>query len=311
MNDRHTVLSNERAEIRLNRPIVVMVLAIFLLSATAPLMRAAAQENANLVARLNVITAGVEVKRVRTSAWVAVRRESLIGVGDQIRIVEDGRAVLNFLDGVVVATLGTNAMIELRVLSGTATDLRLELAVLSGFVDVASVRRFEADKAPLLILPAFQARVNLGETKLRVEPNGRSALLVIGQSAAELTSGQAKVVVGNGLGVRAAKDEPFSDVIPARDFPSLDTGLDGCPSSVQFPGDYTLNVRSGAALKFPIIGGFLSNSPVQIMGVTASGGWYRVRYEQSYGWISINRPPLPQSCIALRVFPDQFSESGN
>ncbi|GAB4547296.1 MAG: hypothetical protein OHK0023_08400 [Anaerolineae bacterium] len=270
-----------------------------------------AQDDGNLVARLNVISAGVEVKRVRTSQWVAVRRESLIGIGDQIRIVEEGRATLNFLDGVVVATLSSNAWVELRALSGTVSALQLELIVLSGFVDVTSVRRFEPDKRPLLILPAFEARVNIGETKLRVEPNGRSSLLTLGQSAAELTNEQGQAVVGNGSGVRAAKDQPFSDVIPARDFPSLDTGLDGCPSTVRFAGDYTLNVRSGAAFTAPIIGGFLSNSSVQIMGVTASGGWYRVRYGEGYGWISINRPPLPQSCVALRVFPNQFSEGGN
>jgi hypothetical protein len=293
----------ERRLVWRNGGLIVIVLALAFQVASA----ARAQGAVNLAARLRVLAPGVEVQRVRTSAWLPVRVETLVSVGDGVRTVGAGRAQIAFGDGVLLFTLqpqSTAYIAEAQIAGDVQTvGFRLE----SGFARQQTLRTLDAETRYYLRTPAFEGLLLAGQADFRVEADGRSAALLSEGAALKVQNGRGSADLTElRTGVRAATNEAFSDVVTATSFPALDIALDGCPSVIRFEGDYLLNVRLGASTDYPVVGAISNDTPIQAMGVAASGGWYRLRFSGGFAWVRVSRLPLPPECTALRIFPDAF-----
>jgi hypothetical protein len=283
-----------------------IVLLVLGLAASASAVMAQ-QSPGNAVARLTVLTAGVEMRRVNTEAWVPLKAESLVGVGDSVRTLEGGTASLSIFDGVAFYRMANNAEIAIESFTGVDTAFSLSLAVRAGNGTAIARRVLGGETNFRLMLPTFSASILEGETEIRVEADQRSALLIPEKGRAVVTEqGDTEAEVGDATGVRAALSEKLSDVVRATTFTLLDLALDGCPSQVNFPGDFLLVVRLGAGPEFAEVGSLRSGTNVQLMGINASGGWYRLRYNGGFGWVNISRPPLDRSCLALRIFANAY-----
>jgi hypothetical protein len=262
----------------------------------------------NNVAQLRVAGGVVEVQRINTAAWVPVRTESLVGVGDGIRTADGGRGTVSFLDGVLALDLSEQTEIVLEALSGDGTAFTTRLKVLRGFATYRTVRSLGEAEQFIVVTPGFSAVVQQGGGTLRVEPSSRSALLLpTGGAATVKADAGTPVGVSEGQGVRSEPESataPLSDVVNVNSFPRLDSALDGCPSVIRLADDVQLNVRLGPSRSFPRIGGLADGTDVQAMGVTNSSGWYRLKYKGGFGWIEVRTLPLARACAGLRVFPD-------
>jgi hypothetical protein len=253
-----------------------------------------------------VNSAGVEIQRVGTSAWAPIKVESLIGVGDSIRTTDKGRATVSFIDDVLLIDLSEQSELTIDSYTGAADAFTVQATVRSGFVSVRSLRTLGETEQFLIVMPGFTAAVLQGTSSIRVESSGRSAVLTTAGSQLSVNDNATSVTIAENNGVRADAGGKLSDIVPADTFPLLDSSLDGCPSNIQLADDVRLNVRLGASRSFPLIGGLSSPSSVQAMGVTASGGWYRIRFKEGFGWIQIRTLPLERTCAGLREFADNF-----
>lgn len=266
------------------------------------------EATANNVAQLRVVGGTVEVQRINTAAWVAVRAESLVGVGDGIRTAEGGRGTLSFLDGVLALDLNEQTEILLETLSGEGAAFTTRLKVLRGFATYRTLRNLGEAEQYILDTPGFSAVVGQGVGTIRVEPSSRSALLLpAGGAASVAAAAGAPVILSEGQGVRSELENTtasLSDVVNVNSFPRLDSALDGCPSVIRLADDVQLNVRLGPSRSFPRIGGLADGTDVQAMGVTNAGGWYRLKFKGGFGWVEVRTLPLARTCAGLRIFPD-------
>jgi len=286
---------------------LIWAVAIALLCAWSISAVSVSAQETNLVGRLRANAPGVELRRVKTDAWVPINIESLIGVGDTVHTDARGQATLSFMDGTLTLQVLPNTELSLDAFSGKPDEYTLVLKGAAGFTRQRTSKPLDDKTRFLVVTPGFEATIISGESNIRIEPNGRSAVLASttgGVVAVRGKNSQAASVT-HGTGLRAAPDAALSEVVAAVSFPTLDVALDGCPSTIILPGDMRQNVRMGASRDFPRVGWLDDNTPIQVMGVATSGGWYRVQYSGGFGWISATRLPLPANCIGLRVFPDK------
>lgn len=290
------------------RPFIVLI--AFSLLGSITLFVEAEDE---LAATLEVLSAGVEVKRDNTLDWLPVTIESIVGVGDTIRTDETGRArITYFADGTDTEILPST---EYRIaqFAGTEDAFTLEVEVLIGQTIQRLSRLLETDSSYDLQTPGMELAARGTQFAIRVETTGRSAMLVSegaveadsGDDAAGEASESAEVPVG--FGVRAAVDETLSDVVRASTFAELDAALDGCAAAVTTPDDVRINVRSGPSRDFPVIGSVDATEVTVLMGKTESSGWYRLDFDGQYGWILSSTAVVDRSCAGLRSFSDDYS----
>lgn len=260
-----------------------------------------------LAASLEVLSSGVEVLRVNTSNWLPVEVEAIVGVGDTIRTNATGSARITFFaDGTDTELMPTT---EYRIVefAGDENSFNLSVEVLAGQTVQRLSKLLDANSSYDVNTPGMSMVARGTEFAVRVEANGRSGMLVSeGNVAASNPDADAEVPPG--FGIRAAVDENLSDVVKARTFDELDAALDGCTAKLTTPDDVTINVRSGPSRDFPIIGGVTADTVTVLMGVTESSGWYRIAFEDGYGWILSSTAKVDDQCVGLRSFTDDFVE---
>ncbi len=281
-------------------------IAILGLLAALSISSIAAAQN-ELAATLEVLSGGVEMKRVNTSNWIAIRVEAVVGVGDVLRTDPSGRARITFFaDGTETEILpGTEYRINR--FEGSSTRFNLSAEVLVGQTIQRLSRLLDATSSYNIATPAMNLVARGTEFAIRVEENGRSALLVRdGEVEADAQSSSASVPLG--FGVRAAVGEPISDVVRASTFAELDAALDGCSAVLTTPDDVSLNVRSGASMGAERIGYIDASAVTRLFGVTTSSGWYRIPFGDGFGWVLSSSAEIASGCAGLRVFPDNFRE---
>lgn len=269
-----------------------------------------AQDKPNLVARLRVETPGVELRRVNTIAWLPIKVESLVGVGDSFRTTETGRATLSHFDGLVVATVLPRSELTLNTFNGDSKAFELELAATRSFQDFQTLRTLDDKSAFGVVLPTFGFKILSGTIRTRVEDNQRSAALNNAPNSQAVITWKdgTSLTLDPNTGVRVGEGEAKGELVPARSFAELDSALDGCSSQTSVGGDVQINVRAGASLDAPRIGGIDGKSAVQAMGATLKGGWYRIRFKDGFGWIAVDKLPVDKNCARLRPYADGYAE---
>ncbi len=285
---------------------LVLVLLV-VLSMAAPIWRAVwAQEE--LVASLEVLNAGVEVKRVNTDTWVPIRVETLVGQGDAVRTDDTGRARVTFFVNGSETELEPNTEYVIREMEQTDNGFHFTLEVLAGITRQQIAQLVEGDSYYRVITPSMDITVRGTDFATRVEGSGRSALLTF-DGLVQADNDLAAAEIPPGYGVRAPVGKPLSDVVPATTFEELDAALDGCSASFSTEADVRLSVRLGPSREAEYIGSIPPEDITTVMGVNDGGGWYRIRYRNGYGWVDSTLMDVNvDATCPIAHYPDDYAE---
>ena len=274
---------------------------IFLLSLMLIPAFILAQGN-ELAATLEVLESGVEVRRVNTSNWIEVNIEAIVGVGDVIRTDETGRArVTFFADGVDTEVL-PNTEYRIEQFEGDDTSFNITAAVLIGQTVQRLNRTLDANSNYDVQTPAMILGARGTVFAVRVDEGGDRAAMLVQEGVVDATADDVSSDVPDGFGVRA--EEELSDVVRATTFDELDAALDGCLVQVTTQDDVRINVRLAPSLEAQRVGTIDASDIPIFIGVTESGGWYRIYFRNGFGWVLSSTATVSSDCVGLRVFSD-------
>lgn len=270
----------------------------------------AAQAQGELAATLEVLAGGVEMQRVNTVNWIPLRVEAVVGVGDTIRTDGTGRARITFFADGTDTEILPNTEFRINRFEGGDASFTLNAEVVVGQTVQRLSRLLDASSSYDITTPAMNLVARGTQFSIRVETNGRSAMLVQegDVDASSETSDPASVAPG--FGVRAASDGALSDVVRASTFEELDAAIDGCTATLTTADDVSLNVRSGASTSSQLLGYIGANEVVRLFGVSESGAWYRIPFEDGFGWVLSSTAVIAEACAGLRTFPENYREGG-
>lgn len=259
-------------------------------------------------ATLEVISGGVEMLRVGTDNWIAVNVETVVGVGDVIRTDETGVARITFFSDGVDTDVQPSSEYRIDTFEGDDTTFTLQVSVLVGQTTQRLQRILDAASTYSIETPGMTLAARGTEFAVRVEDSGRAAMLVT-EGVVDASNEADSAEVPAEFGIRSEEDAPLSDVVRASSFEQLDNALDGCSATVTTVDDVSINVRSAPSVDAEQIG-FVSASEIDLFyGRTATTGWYRIDFEDGFGWILASAADVSGDC-GLREFPDDFAEDG-
>lgn len=286
------------------KKLLIWGLLFALIGIQTPHFRAEAQSE--LAAVLEVVDGTVEVKRVNTEQWITVRIEAIVGVGDVIRTGEDGKArIIFFADG-TETELEPNTEYRIEQFEGDETRFNLTVSVLSGNTRQRLNRLLDANSSYQINTPGLEMVARGTDFRIRVEADGRSAMLVDEGNVGATAMDAVNADVPTGFGVRAATDSTLSDVVQATTFEALDSALDGCTVEVTTTDDVRLNVRTGPSLDFPRVGTIAPDEIPIFIGTIESGNWYRIDFRGGFGWVLASRVVIQDGCAGLRLFANDY-----
>jgi hypothetical protein len=261
-------------------------------------------------ATLEVLNAGVEVQRVNTANFIAVEVEAIVGVGDTIRTDDTGIALVTFFADGTDVTLDPNTEYRIVEFQGDDEDFQLTVEVLAGQTTHRLNRVLGANSNYDVETPGMTLAAQGTVFTIRVEDSGRSGMLV-SEGIVDAGSDEASADVPPEFGIRSEVNNPLSDVVRASSFDELDSALDGCTVSVTTPDDVSMNVRVAPSVEAEQIGFVTASTLDNFIGVSADGLWYRIGFEDDFGWILSSTASVDSACAGLRVFEaDMFADSG-
>jgi len=278
----------------------IVILVIVLLSALGTLY---AQSN-ELAATLEVLSAGVEVQRVNTSNWIEVKIEAIVGVGDTIRTDKTGKARITFFSDGVDTELQENTEYRITRFDGQDTSFNIGAEVVVGQTVQRIGRILDNNSSYDITTPSMALAARGTEFVIRVTDTGRAATLVT-KGVVKADAESATADVPPGYGIRGDKGKPLSEVVQATTFDQLDSALDGCTASIKVDGDFSLNIRQGADLSFPIVGTIAPTVIDRFFG-KAAPNWYRVPFRGGYGWVESASAKVIDGCAGLRLFTEKY-----
>lgn len=266
-------------------------------------------QNTDLAATLEVLTGTVEVRRVNTENWIAVNIEAIVGVGDTIRTDAAGSARITFFADGIETDILPDSEFSIDTFSGgveTTDSFDLEVSVIIGQTVQRLGRVLDANSSYDVNTPGMTLAARGTEFQIRVEDTGRAGMLV-SEGVVDAGSDGTNSDVPAEFGIRSAVDESLSDVVRASTFEELDSALDGCMGSVTTVDDVRLNVRTSPTRDGFRVGTIDAADIDLFYGINETGGWYRISYNGSFGWVLSSTNSLG-ACAGLRVFPDDHTE---
>lgn len=276
------------------------LVALVVVSMLAGVVEVLHAQDAELAAVLEVIDTGVTIQRVGTSMWVEVNVESIVGAGDVIRTNTNGKVRITYFADGTFTELEPNTEYRIVDFSGTEERFALSVEVLAGIAVQQFARLLDPVSSYEVLTPGMAMTVRGTDFAVRVEEDGRSALLTFDGLVEADAAGNA-AEINPGFGVRSAVAEELSAVVPATTFDELDAALDGCPTEFESEADVRLNVRVGPGLDYGRVGSVDIQAVSIAYGVDESSNWYRIPFSDGFGWVS-SVPFEVRTCDELRRF---------
>ncbi|MBL8132229.1 MAG: FecR domain-containing protein [Anaerolineae bacterium] len=256
-----------------------------------------------LAALLEVMEGVVEVNRVNTEQWIAVRVEAIVGVGDRIRTDTTGEARVTFFADGIETDIRPNTEMRIEQFRGNTQTFELQVEVILGQTIQRIGRALDASSSYSVTTPAMSLAARGTQFAIRVEESGRSAMLV-SDGSVEATNPEEAEAVAPGFGIRAESGGELSDVVRAVTFEALDASLDGCPAVLTTVDDVSLNVRQAPSINAALVGYVAAADVDTLIGVTEAGKWYRIEFQGGFGWVQSSTAAIDENCAGLRLFPD-------
>jgi hypothetical protein len=273
-----------------------------------------AQEQTQLAATLEVLKAGVEVKRVDTPNWIPVKLEAIVGVGDEIRTNATGSARITFFADGVDTDILPNTTYRIAEFKGSDESFTLSAEVLVGQTTQRLGRTLDANSSYNITTPGMTLAARGTRFSVRVEDTGRAGMLVQ-EGTVAATNDEAEASVPPEFGIRAVADEALSDVVRASTFDELDAALDGCSAQMGTFDDVRLNVRLGPDRTTARVGTLDPADLSTLVGINTNendkGAWYRVPFNGGYGWVLSSSAKIDTTCAGLREFAPDWREDAS
>lgn len=280
--------------------ILAVIILIFMISVLAQ------AQSPLLAATLEVIDAGVEVKRVGTEQWIAISLEGIVGVGDVIRTTETGLARITFFANGLETELLPSTEYEIIEFEGADDAFTLTVQVIIG----ETTQRIEGalgDNSTYTIeTSAMQLGVRGTVFDIRVDDRGNRSAIIVNEGSVQVSSEGETIPVPPGFGIRSSNNEALSDVVAATAFDHLDSSLDGCSTSVTTVDDVRINVRISPSLDASRVGTISAEDITLFLGETESNIWHRIPFRDGFGWLLSSSTTIDSTCAGLRVFADDF-----
>ncbi|MDX2139004.1 MAG: FecR domain-containing protein [Chloroflexota bacterium] len=270
------------------------------------LSRSVLAQGTGLAATMEVLSSGVEVLRVGTSNWIAVAVESILGTGDSIRTDATGTARITFFADGTAAELLPESEYRIVEFQGDDATFTISLEVIAGQTIQTIGRVLETGSQFDVQTPAMTLSARGTIFRVRVEPNGRSAVLVREGVVAASTDEGTVAEVPVEFGLRTAVNASIGELVRASTFEELDAALDGCVASVSNPDDVSFNVRISPSPDAEIVGMLDIADIDRFFGVTENGEWHRVAFRGGYGWLRATMVTVDAACAGLRLFPNDY-----
>lgn len=283
---------------------ILLIMMIFIIAGSAM-----GQSGEARAATMLITYDQVMIQRTETSRPIRLRRDAVavVGAGDSIFTNSRGRALIRFEDTIDVLVMpSTTLQIVALTLNGEGPQIRLNV---DGNIVIG-----EAENEPTPV-------ITIETERLTVTPSGAigvwanfddSDVITVVESGTRYTTRVGtggRLSAGDGLLMddRGATVVSLDDYAPFLHAAQLIADLRGCPARVVRTGGQALNVRVAPGLGNVPIGYVEENAPVAIMGMIASGSWYRVQRYSGFGWMrSIY---LDGGCTNLPTYPDTSVES--
>ena len=281
----------------------ISIILLCIMSFVIAFQRLAAQDE--ISATLEVLNPGVEVLNTNTVNWVKIKKESVVAIGDRIRTDKSGLARITFFANGVDTDILPNTEYEIQKIQGTNEAFNIQVSVIAGQTVQRLTKLLDSSSTYNVLTPGMELVARGTEFAVRVEANGRSGMLV-SKGLVDAGAQDAIAKVPLGFGVRTTINEKPSDVVAATSFEALDAALDGCTVSLTTPDDTSLNVRLGPDVKFEQVGTISAQAISTFFGKTESGGWYRIAFRGSFGWILSSTAKVSSVCAGLRVFANNY-----
>ncbi len=278
----------------------VFILFILLL----PILGTLHAQSDELAATLEVLSAGVEVQRVNTGNWIEVKIEAIVGVGDTIRTDKTGKARITFFSDGVDTVLKENTEYRITRFEGQDTSFNIGAEIVVGQTVQRIGRILDSNSSYDITTPSMALAARGTEFVIRVSDTGRAATLV-SKGVVKADAEAVTADVPPGYGIRRDEGQPLSEVVQATTFDQLDSALDGCNATVKVDGDFSLNVRQGADLSFPLVGTIAPTVIDRFFG-KATTNWYRIPFRGGYGWVESITAKVAVDCSGLRSFADKY-----
>ncbi|MCK6577035.1 MAG: FecR domain-containing protein [Anaerolineae bacterium] len=276
--------------------------AIVMLMGLAPVVA----QQPELAALLEVMEGVVEVNRVNTEQWIAVRVEAIVGVGDRIRTDTTGEARVTFFADGIETDIRPNTEMRIEQFRGNEQTFELQVEVILGQTLQRIERALDASSSYSVTTPAMSLAARGTQFAIRVEESGRSAMLV-SEGNVEAANPEEVEAVAPGFGIRAESAGELSDVVRAATFEALDASLDGCSAVLTTIDDVSLNVRQAPSIDAALVG-YIAAADIDILiGVTEAGKWYRIEFQGGFGWVQSTTAVIDENCAGLRLFPDDVA----
>lgn len=262
-------------------------------------------QGSDLAAILEVLEGAVEVNRVNTEQWIAVQVEAIVGVGDRVRTGSTGKARITFFADGIEADMEPGTEMRIGAFNGNAESFNLNFEVLVGQTAQRISRALDASSSYVVTTPGMTLAARGTEFEVRVESNGRAAMLVR-ESTVEANSGGAATPVETGYGIRG-QNGALSDVVQAESFAELDAALDGCSAALTTPDDVSLNIRLAPSLEAARIGTIPASEVTTLFGAVDGTDWFRIAFRGGYGWVLSSTAEVASPCAGLRTFAADFA----
>ena len=274
------------------------LIAIIVLIASISIIHAQSE----FAAVLEVISSGVEVKRVDTLQWLPVEVEAIVGVGDAIRTTDNGEAIVTFFDDGTETTILANTELEIQTLTIENDSFQIDTMVLFGqtvqrlgkILDPASNYNVHT---PVMVMAARGT-----EWEILVEEDGASAMLTT-EGLVEATGENVMSEVPVGFGVLVEQDGNLGEVIEAEDFDFLLAANRGCSAVITAADDILYNVRSNPNRDAEHLGSVEPVDVELVFGQAEASPWYRIEFGTDFGWINTSDIEIGSDCPGLRIFP--------
>lgn len=269
----------------------------------------AAHAQGELAATLEVLNAGVTVQRVNTDSFLPVVKEGIVGVGDIIRTDETGRARITFFADGTETDLQPSTEYTISEFTSDGTSFQLTVEVLVGLTTQRLGRILDANSSYNVNTQGMTLAARGTAFQIRVEESGRAAMIVNEGNVAAV-QGEETELVPPEFGIRAEQGEGLSDVVPATSFDQLDAALDGCAVTIRTTDDVSLNVRLSPSSDAPRVG-VIAASDITLAYGSSEGGWYRIAFDDGFGWVLSSTGSINRECAGLRVFPASHIEDAS
>lgn len=251
---------------------------------------------------LSVNYGTVEVRRTGTEAWIRVPQGAVMpfGTGDEIRTNDTGRAIIYFDETSGVMVIG-NSLFRLDEFSQEAD----ETFTIRGYVEGITLHQytlplntFEMQTSELSISQAAEQFAIWAETDIADAVLVASGEVILNQADEAFT-------VSTEEGYHAAHQTVLA-LTPPLSEPRLRSELEGCSGFIETIDDQNLIVRNGSTMDTLPMGAIPDQTPIMLLGVSSSGGRYRLQFLSDFGWV--DSLAVETDCVDLPVFPTPYIE---